>query len=566
MDHAPAAPASSRPPDSSGPADDGALTRGQRIGRDVVAGCSIAGLLLPEAVAYAGIANLPAQAGLIGLLVGLVAYGIVGTSRFAVVSATSSSAAVLAAATLSMSGADAGQRLALGAALVALAGVFLILAGLARLGGITDFIAKPVLRGFTFGLAITIILKQVAGVAGVHPAHNDLPRFCYEFLQVLPAWNLNALAACLAALLVLFALARWRRVPGPMVVIVLGVAAAYATDLKHFGIGQVGAIDLADLRLGLPDLPRAQWLRLGELAIALVLILYAESYSSIRSFALKHGDSTQPDRDLVALGLANLGSGVLHGAPVGAGFSATSANEAAGAQSRLAGWCAAAVIALIVALLLPQLALTPEAVLAAIVIHAVSHTLRPAVFRPYWAWRRDRLLVIAACAAVLLLGVLDGLLVAIGVSLALTLRSFSEPRVSQLGRLDGGHDYVDIAAHPEAQRLPGVLIVRPEAPMFFANVERTLAAVRHLRQAADEGLHTLIFSLEESPDIDGSTIEALEVFAAQVAADGQRLLLVRLKPPVLDVLIRAASPALPRESLHDLSVDECVRSLGAASA
>ena len=119
---------------------------------------------------------------------------------------------------------------------------------------------------------------------------------------------------------------------------------------------------------------------------------------------------------------------MLHGAPVGAGFSATSANEAAGAQSRLAGWCAAAVIALIVALLLPQLALTPEAVLAAIVIHAVSHTLRPAVFRPYWAWRRDRLLVIAACAAVLLLGVLDGLLVAIGVSLALTLLRSSPSR------------------------------------------------------------------------------------------------------------------------------------------
>lgn len=555
------APGSSTPPDSDR-ANDVALTRSQTLGRDAVAGCAIAGLLLPEAVAYASIANLPAQTGLVGLLVGLVIYGIVGTSRFAVVSATSSSAAVLAAATLSMSGANAALRLAFAAGIVTLAGVFLVLAGMARLGGITDFIAKPVLRGFTFGLAVTIILKQISGVAGTHPTHSDLPRFVYQLLHEAAAWNLNALAACLAALVLLFALARLRRVPGPLVVIVLGIAAAYGADLTHYSIAEVGAIDLANVTIGLPDLQRVQWLRVGELAFALVLILYAESYGSIRSFALKYGDVTSPNRDLIALGLANIGSGLLHGMAVGAGYSATSANEAAGAQSRLAGWCAAAVIALIVAALLPQLARTPEPVLAAIVIHAVSHTLRLDAFRPYWTWRRDRLLVVAACVAVLLLGVLDGLLVAIGISLMLTLRSFSEPRVSELGRLGASHDYVDIAAHPEARTLSGVLIVRPEAPMFFANAERMLARVRHLREAAGPGLHTLVFSLEETPDIDGSTIEAMHTFASEVAAQGQRLLLVRLKPPVLAVLTRAANETLPRESLHELSVDECVQSLG----
>ena len=150
--------------DSTHPTD--SARDGSRL-RDLIAGCSIAGLLLPEAVAYAGIANLPPQAGLIGLLVGLVVYGLAGTSRFAVVSATSSSAAVLAAITLSMSGADPAQRLLLAAGLVILSGFFLMLAGLAKLGGITEFIAKPVLRGFTFGLAITIILKQLAKKLGV---------------------------------------------------------------------------------------------------------------------------------------------------------------------------------------------------------------------------------------------------------------------------------------------------------------------------------------------------------------------------------------------------------------
>jgi MFS superfamily sulfate permease-like transporter len=221
--------------DSTHPTD--SARDGSRL-RDLIAGCSIAGLLLPEAVAYAGIANLPPQAGLIGLLVGLVVYGLAGTSRFAVVSATSSSAAVLAAITLSMSGADPAQRLLLAAGLVILSGFFLMLAGLAKLGGITEFIAKPVLRGFTFGLAITIILKQLASVVGVHPAHNDLPRFTYEMLGQLSAWNVNALIVALVALALLFGMSRWKNVPGPLVVIVLGIAASHGWTCITSGSGR----------------------------------------------------------------------------------------------------------------------------------------------------------------------------------------------------------------------------------------------------------------------------------------------------------------------------------------
>jgi MFS superfamily sulfate permease-like transporter len=263
-------------------------------------------------------------------------------------------------------------------------------------------------------------------------------------------------------------------------------------DLHHFGIGQVGTIDLADLSFSIPDLSRSQWLRLGELAFALVLILCAESYSSIRSFALKHGDSTSADRDLLALGFANLGSGLLHGMPVGAGYSATSANEAAGATSRLAGWCAAVVVAVIVALLLPQLALTPEPVLAAIV---ATQSARLSVFRPYWSWQRDRVLVVAvrgsaAAGAGWPAGRHRG-------KPAAHAPQFSEPRVSQLGRLGTSHNYVDVSKHPEATIPPGLLIARPEAPLFFANVERILLRVRHLAEAEQGAVHTVIISLEK---------------------------------------------------------------------
>jgi len=550
-------------PDRFAPLGTPPLPTQQRVLRDVVAGFSIAGLLLPEAVAYAGIASLPPQAGLIALLCGLVVYSLIGTSRFAIVSATSSSAAVLFATVLSEPGTNGATALTLAAALIIATGVLFILAGAARLGGMSDFIARPVLRGFTFGLALTIAVKQLPKILDVAVHHSDTPRIALELITSAANANRYSTALGAAALVLLFSLGRWGgRIPATLVVIVLAIAGGYWVDWHAYGIAVVGHIDLQNISVGVPDLNRAQWMQSAELGFALMLILYAESYGSIRNFALKHGDSISANRDLVALGCANLLSGLLHGMPVGAGYSATSANEAAGAQSRLAGLCAAAVVALIVWLFLPQLASIPEPVLAAIVIFAVSHSLHPSVFKPYWTWHRDRLVVIAALLAVLVLGVLHGLLAAIGVSLLLTLRKLSEPNVSVLGRLRNSHDFVDVSLHPEAKPLPGVLIARPEVPLFFANTERVLGKVRALLKAQPEpALHTIMLSLEETPDVDGSAIEALRIFAAECAARGLRLMFVRLKPRALTALQRATDETLRPAMLHELSVDECVQSL-----
>ena len=550
-------------PDRFAPLSTPPLPTQQRVLRDVIAGFSIAGLLLPEAVAYAGIASLPPQAGLIALLCGLVVYALIGTSRFAIVSATSSSAAVLFATVLSEPGTNGATALTLAAALIIATGVLFVLAGAARLGGMSDFIARPVLRGFTFGLALTIVVKQLPKILDVAVHHSDTPRIALELITSAANANRYSTALGAVALALLFGLGRWGgRIPATLVVIVLAIAGGYWVDWHAYGIAVVGHIDLQNISVGVPDLNRAQWMQSAELGFALMLILYAESYGSIRNFALKHGDSISANRDLVALGCANLLSGLLHGMPVGAGYSATSANEAAGAQSRLAGLCAAAVVALIVWLFLPQLARIPEPVLAAIVIFAVSHSLHPSVFKPYWTWHRDRLVVIAALLAVLVLGVLHGLLAAIGVSLLLTLRKLSEPNVSVLGRLRDSHDFVDVSLHPEAKPLPGVLIARPEVPLFFANTERVLGKVRALLKAQPEpALHTIMLSLEETPDVDGSAIEALRIFAAECAARGLRLMFVRLKPRALTALQRATDETLRPAMLHELSVDECVQSL-----
>ncbi|MDY7579976.1 SulP family inorganic anion transporter [Herbaspirillum sp. RTI4] len=525
---------------------------------DIVAGLSLAGLLLPEAVAYSGIANLPPQAGVIALFAGLVCYGLMGTSRFAIVSATSSSAAVLAAASASMAAGDNTLRLTMAIGMVMLTGLFFLLAGLARIGSVSDFIAKPVLRGFSFGLALVIIFKQLAGVVGVYPQHADLIRFTLELFERTATWNWMAGAVTLATLALLFLFARIPRLPGGLLVIILGIAAGKWLHLEQYGIGMVGAIALPLSAPALPGLAYSQWLRLGEVSVALVLILYAESYSSIRSFAIKHGDGISPNRDLLTLGAANIVSGLFHGMPVGAGYSATAANEAAGAQSRWAGWTAAFTLFLIVLTMLPAIALTPNPVLAAIVIHAVGHTLRPAVFRPYFLWHRDRLLIVASVLGVLLLGVLDGLLAAIAVSLLMQLRRLSESSVTVLGRLNQGHDFVSKTLHPDAQAIAGMLILRPETSIFFANAERVLGQVRGLMEAAGESVHTLVLSLEESPDLDSSSVEALVDFCAAMQAQHKHLLFARLKAPVQQVLGRAAIAGLPTAALSDLSVDDVV--------
>lgn len=533
----------------------------QRASRwpDVLAGLSIAGLLLPEAVAYSSIAAVAPQAGVIALFAGLLCYGLFGSSRFAIVSATSSSAAVLAAATATLANGDAQLRSALAVGLVLVTGAFFLLAGVFRLGNVTSFIAKPVLRGFAFGLALTIILKQVASVVGVHLSEPNLVRFLPQLLEQLPAWNWLAASVAGITLVLLWLFARSRRLPGGLLVVIIGIAAGQWFDLPAHGVRLIGVIDLSLEVPNLPVLPFADWLRLGELAFAMVMILYAESYGSISAYALKHGDRVQSNRDLLALGASNLLSGLFHGMPAGAGYSATSANEAAGATSKLAGGVAALVVLAIVLTVLPYIALTPEPVLAAIVIHALARGLSLQPLGRYFIWRRDRVLVLCAVGAVLVLGVLDGLLVSVAISVLLMLKEMSAADIQVLGRIDGGHDFVELQRHPQAVTEPGVLIVRPSEALFFANVERILGAALHLIRHSQAPVRTVILSLEETPDLDGTSIEAMQDFFARVHQEGKRLILARLKHQAASALEQLPELVANGVTLSGLSVDGAVR-------
>jgi SulP family sulfate permease len=528
-------------------------THGSTFRVDLLAGLAIAGLLLPEAVAYSGIAGLPPQAGVIGLFAGLICYGLLGRSRFAIVSATSSSAAVLAAGTLALVGPEGASRAAIAATLVLLTGACFLIAGAAKVGGLSHLIARPVLRGFAFGLACVIAVKQLPHLLGMPAVHGDfIPLVFMDLLGSLRQLQPATAATGLLALLLLFISERQNRAPGSLVVIVLGIAAS--GWLAAHGVALTGSIRLEPDWV-LPAWPTAdQWLPSVELAAALVLVLYAESYSSIRSFALKHGDRVDSNRDLLVLGLANAVSGLLHGMPVGAGYSATSANEAAGARSRLAGLVAATAMLLMVWLLLGWIESIPTPVLAAVVIHAVSKSWRLGVFKPYLRWKRDRLVALAGVIAVLSLGILNGLLVAIAFSMIMLLRQLATPRLSELGQLGGSHDFVDIdRQHPNVHALDGVLILRPEEPLFFANAETVFTLARH-RIEERRDLQRVILSLEASPDFDSTVLEALADFAAWVAARGLVLCIARLKDDARELLLHAGLPQLPGRALVYWSV------------
>ena len=512
---------------------------GQSNSANIVAGLSVAGLVLPESIAYGSIAGLPPVHALAAALAGLSVYAIAGRCRVAIVTPTSASAAMLAAALASLGGAVPGERLALTLAIVGCVGLLFILAGLLRIGFVAAFVSRPVLRGFAIGLAASIVLRQFFSVTGVRTGSSVLVGQLVQVVESVTRWNLAALATAALALWAMLALRRWRRVPAAFVVLAFSVALSFVVDFGRMGVPTIGRITLD---IGWPMLPHfggSRWLSIGSASLPLALILFVEAWGTSRTLALRHGDTLDPNRELIALGFANLAAAGVGGQPVGAGFSASSANDAAGATSRIAGAVAAAGLAGLLVVALPLIARAPSPVLAAIVIAALSHALDPRPLLQLWRLGRDQWVSLAAAVGVLTLGALNGMLLAVILSVLAIVRRLSEHRIDRLGQFDGGRDYVDLARHPEATVDLAILVVRPREPLFFANAEGIMTAIE---RATSKATRVVVLSLEQSYDLDSSAVEVLGESATRLKARGQRLILGRLKDPVRELLARAGGP------------------------
>lgn len=505
---------------------------------DILAGLSVAGILLPEAIAYAAIAHLSIEAAISALLAGLICYACLGASRFAIVSPTSSSAALVAAASISVLAPGSAGPSALSYALVILTGAGLILFAFARLGRLSAFVSRPVLRGFSFALAATIIIKQLPVILGVSAGGANPLMLLINLFNDMPHWSWWSLAAGVAALLLLLLLKKTSRLPAAFVVLATGVALSYSCDLSAWQIAVVGPVHLTLPHPGLPELSMKQWLSTAELAGGLLVIVFAESWGSIRSLAVKHGDRIDPNRELFSLGAANLVAGLVQGLPVGAGFSASVANEASGAQSKMAGVFAALGVLLLVIFGRPLIEHIPEPVLAAAVVGALLHALNPQPILALWRLNRDQYLNLAAIVAVFFFGVLHGMLIAVALSIAAAIRGFSQPTVQQLAELGQSRNYVDKKTHPDAEPDPNILILRPEEPLFFASVDGIIDVIRQRIEQCTT-CRILILSLEESSDLDSSAHDSLTELCLQLQKRGIITLLARVKDPVRVLLLGA---------------------------
>ena len=548
----------------------GSGAKGRPHRRDLIAGLCVAGLLLPEAVAYAGLARLPVAHALTAMLVGLALYAVFGGSRYAIVSPTSSTATLSAAAVVSMSGvavlADPARYAQALMGLVLLSGVALMLLAAVRQGQLSAFVSRPVLRGFAFAVALTIVVRQLPDALGLGvPAEASAdPLHLLLYVATHAAqWHAPTMGVAAVAAGLLVALRRWPQWPASMGVIVIAIVASRGLDLGAMGVAEVGGFESPSFTLAWPTLPLSEWLKLAELAFGLVVLVFAESWGTVRSLALAHGDAVDANRELMVLGACNVGSALFQGMPVGAGFSASNANAAAGACSKWAGVVALAVIAAVLFFASSSLQWLPRPVLAVAVIAALWHALNPRPLLAIWQMQRDQVLLVGAVLAVLLLGVLHGMLVAVGLSLVGALRRFSLPVVHELGELGTSRNYAVLEAHPDASRIPGVLILRPEEPLFFANAERVVAEVLARLSAHRNEVRAVVLSLEESTDLDSTAVECLVELAQRLREAGVVLVLSRAKDAVRALLTRCDPAGVGDASRMHFSVADSVRALTA---
>ncbi|BDT71819.1 putative sulfate transporter [Comamonadaceae bacterium OS-4] len=536
--------------------------------RNLVAGLCIAGILLPEAVAYAGLAHMPVASALTGTLVGLALYGLFGGSRFAIVAPTSSTASLCAAAAISLvvpmgaAGGNLGYSQVLVAMVVA-SGVMLVLLAAMRQGQLSSFVSRPVLRGFAFALALTIVIKQLPDALGMEltpDGSRDPAHLLWFALTHIDTWHGPTMAVAAGASICMLLLKRWPHLPASLITMVLALVAAKTLPLQTWGVHEIGTFERPALQLALPDLSLDQWLRVFEVSFGLVMLVFAESWGSMRSAALQVGDRLNPNRELAVLGLCNLGSGLFQGMAVGAGFSATAANAGAGAQSRWAGIVALFAMGAALIWALPVLHYLPRPVLAVAVVFALWHALSPKPILALWAIQRDQLLIVAAVLAVIFLGVLDGLLAAIGLSLLATLQRFSQPVVHELGALGNTRNYVEIAVQQGAKAVPHILILRPEEPLFFGSAERVANEVLD-RAKARTDLQAVVLSLEESADLDSTALECLLELDHSLRNTETQLVLARVKTTVRSLLARSDAQGLGSNDRMFWSVDDAVKSV-----
>jgi len=515
--------------------------------RDAVAALGVWALLVPQSMAYATLAGVPPIYGLYAAVAGLVVYGLLGTSRELNVGPSSGVAVMTAATVAPLAAGDGEAYLALSGALAVVTGLILVAGGLTRLGFIAEFLARPVLAGYFVGLALIISVSQLPALLGLPVPSGGFFEKLWDLAgdAVDVSWSTAAVGVCsLALVLVLQRVAP--RVPGALIAVVIGVIAARALDLDQHGVALIGALPTALPELGLPDVPLSDFKRLLYGAAGVALLSYAESIAAARQFAGMRGYQVDANRELIAVGAANVGAGLAQGFPIDASVSRTTVGERMGQLSQLAGLLNAGFVVVAIVALGEFFADLPKATLAAIVIAAVAPLIRTAELRRLWRLDTvDFTLAVLCLVGVLLAGVLGGIVIALVASLAaLVYRGFT-PHVAVLGRLRGGEEgdedygFRDVSRHPDGETYPGLVIFRFDQEIFFANAALFRDHVRELVIDAEPPVRTVIVDASAVTHVDTTGLDMLGELQKELSARGAELVFARMKGPVHDVFKRA---------------------------
>ena len=509
--------------------------------RDSLAGVTVAALAIPSAMGFAEVAGLPPVTGLYALLLPVVAYALLGTSRQLVVGPEGTSAALVATALAPLAAGDPARYASLAALLALLVGGAYFLARTVRLGWVADYLSRAALVGFMHGVVVILICGQLSKLTGVSVDADRPIGQVVDVLGGLDELSVTTLVTGLSALVALFGIRRLApRVPGPLLVVVAAIVVSSAADLAQHGVATLGSIPS-----GLPgvDIPRIRLADVVDLvlpALGIVFATYADSILTARSFAGKHQQHVDADQELLALGVANVTAGLTQSFPIGNSNSRTAVNDEMGVRTQVAGVVSALAVALVLVFLTGPVADLPNAVLGAVIVYSAIGLVSLDEWRAVRAASRTEFAIgLVAMGGVVVFGVLEGILVAVALSIVHVVRRSARPHDAVLGWVPRLDRYADVKLHPSAEQVPGVVVYRLDDRLFFANADYVQGRVQEALVGAPTEVRSFVFDAEGLVSIDSTGTAALEAILDDFARRGIRFYVARMKHPVREQLDRS---------------------------
>jgi high affinity sulfate transporter 1 len=508
------------------------------FGHDLAAGIVLTGLLAPAGMAYAAAAGLPPVNGLYASIIPLFVYAVFGPSRIMVLGPDSSLTPLIAAAVLPALATDPAHAVAIGAMLAILTGVICVGASLARFGFLAELLSAPVRYGYLHGIAITIIVSQAAKICGFSVPGESLFAQLKAFEKGLAdglfnGWAFGVGMLCLVTILVLRSVSR--RLPATLIAVIVGIVVSLVFDLESHGVPLVGNLPSGFPSPAWPHLGWDQTRSIFGAALGVAFVAFADTSVLSRTLAVRRHETVNNNHELFALGMSNIGAGLFQGFPISSSSSRTPVAEQSGARTQLTG-VVAAIAMIIIAIAVPSIFRNmPQATLAAIVMAAAISLIDiPAMANLYRVRRSEFVLAIAAMSAVAVLGPVTGAVAAVSLSILNFLRLAWKPYTAELVRVDGLKGYHDRARHPEGRTVPGLILYRFGAPLFFANARFFADDLNHRIAERDDEVQCVIITAEPITDVDATAAEMLSELVTDLTSRGIELRFAELKGTVHD--------------------------------